>query len=56
MDSAAQLQQPEPRAPRPRALGPWLVDAGGWALGLAAAIWVAVGGCDVGPWGGGGRI
>jgi FlaA1/EpsC-like NDP-sugar epimerase len=38
MDSPAQMQQPEARAPRPRALGPWLVDAGAWAVGLAAAV------------------
>ena len=38
MDSPAQMQPPQARAPRPRALGPWLIDAGAWALGLAAAV------------------
>jgi FlaA1/EpsC-like NDP-sugar epimerase len=38
MDSPAQMQPAEPRAARPRALGPWLIDAGAWALGLAAAV------------------
>jgi FlaA1/EpsC-like NDP-sugar epimerase len=38
MNSPAQKQQPNARVPRPRALGPWLVDAGAWALGLAAVV------------------
>jgi FlaA1/EpsC-like NDP-sugar epimerase len=38
MESPAQIQPTQPRAPRPRALGPWLIDAGAWAFGLAAAV------------------
>jgi FlaA1/EpsC-like NDP-sugar epimerase len=38
MKSPAQMQQPATPVRRPRALAPWLIDAGAWALGLAAAV------------------
>lgn len=38
MSFAARIRQSETPAPRPRVLGPWLVDSGAWALGLAAAV------------------
>lgn len=44
MDFSAQPQaalsspRTAPRAARPRALGPWLVDAGAWAFGLTSAV------------------
>ncbi len=37
MDVPAQ-QQADARPSRPRAVGPWLIDASAWALGLAAAV------------------
>jgi FlaA1/EpsC-like NDP-sugar epimerase len=38
MDYAAPTRRPDKPVPRPRALGPWLLDAGAWTLGLTAAI------------------
>jgi FlaA1/EpsC-like NDP-sugar epimerase len=38
MNFAAEIKRRETPGRRPRACGPWLIDAGAWALGLTAAI------------------
>src|ERR1700712_3987668 len=38
MDFAAEPERHTIPGRRPRAVGPWLVDAAAWALGLSAAI------------------